>query len=139
MLTCRTEGVSNHGRQRFRSRHPRQRQYFWLRRRINLPLDLNSEATLNRSNHIRPDVVLYPADDDVIGQVSIRNERNRRIERGVGEVAVLCGMAFAIVCKDGVRSAGNDISLTVDDGVSDEAGGGPKVGNWHISWRIPRF
>ena len=40
-------------------------------------------------------------------------------------------MAFAIVCKDGVRGAGNDISLTVDDGVADEAGGGPSVVDGH--------
>jgi hypothetical protein len=41
-------------------------------------------------------------------------------------------VAFAIVSKNGVRSAGNDISFTVDDGVADETGGGPSVGDGHI-------
>lgn len=115
-----------------RSDSPRQRQHFRLRRRIDLPLDLDSEATLNRSNQVRPDIVLHPADDDLVGEIRERDERHRRVQRGVGEVAIVCRVAFAIVCEDGVAGAGDDISFTVDDGVADEAGGGPSVGDGHI-------
>ena len=97
-----------------------------------MPLDLDSEATLNRSDHLRPDIVLHPADDDIIGQVSIRNERHRRVNWRVGKVGIVCRMTFAIVCEDGVAGAGDHIGLPVDDGVADEAGGGPSVGDGHI-------
>ncbi len=112
--------------------HPRQRQHFRLRRRVDLPLDLNSEATLNRSDHLRADVVLHPTDDDLVGEIGIRDERHRRVQRGVGEIAIVGSVAFAIVCEDGVAGAGDHIGLPVDDGVSDEAGGGPSVCDGHI-------
>ena len=113
-------------------RRPRQRQHFRLRRRIDLSLDYNSEAFLNRSDHLRPDIELHPADDDLVGEIHERDERHRRVQRRVGEVGIVCRVAFAIVCEDGVAGAGNHIGLPIKDGVSDEAGGGPSVGDGHI-------
>ena len=124
-------GSRRHWLRRRRSRHPRQRQHFRLRRRGHLPLDLDSEATLNRSDHLRPDIILHPADDDLVGEIDERDERHRRVQRRVGKIAIVCRVAFAIVCEDGVAGAGDDISLPVQDGVADEAGGGPSVGDGH--------
>ena len=115
-----------------RCRHPRQRQHFRLRRRGHLPLDLNSETALNRSDQVRPDVVLHPTDDDLVGEIRIRNERHRRVQRGVGEVGIVGSVAVAIVCEDGVAGAGDHIGLPIKDGVADEAGGGPSVSDGHI-------
>ena len=111
---------------------PRQRQHLRLGRRINLSLDLDSEALLNRSDSVSTEVVLHPADDDFRCQVSIRDERHRRVQRGVCKIAIVCRVAFAIVSEDGVAGAGDHIGLPVQDGVADEAGGGPSVGDGHI-------
>ena len=93
---------------------------------------MDSEATLNRSDHLRPDIVLHPADDDLVGEIRERYKRYRRVQRGVGEIAKVCRVAFAIVCEDGVESASDYIGLPIKDGVADEAGGGPSVGDGHI-------
>jgi len=111
---------------------PRQRQHFRLRRRGHLSLDLNSEAALNRSDHVSPDIELHPTDDDLVGEIRIRDERHRRVQRRVGKIAIVGSVAFAIVCEDGVAGAGDHIGLTVEDGVADKAGGGPSVGDGHI-------
>ena len=75
---------------------------------------------------------MHPTDDDLVGEISERDERHRRVQRRVGEVGIVCRVAFAIVCEDGVAGAGNHIGLPIKDGVSDEAGGGPSVGDGHI-------
>ena len=41
-------------------------------------------------------------------------------------------MTVAIVCEDGVKCLSDHIGLTVKNGIADELGGGPSVGDGHI-------
>lgn len=133
MLVCGSGNQRRHplGYQRRDCFNPREREALRGQRRIDLRLDLCVQIGVDAGNTVRTEVILHPADDDVIGEVGVRNERDERVQRGLLDAADVGGVALAVVSDDGVEHGGDDIGLPLVLGITDEVGGGPSVGVCH--------
>lgn len=112
-------------------RCPRKREALRGQRRVDLRLDLGIQIRDDAGNAILAKVVLHPTDDDVIGEVGVRDVWRSRVDGRLLDALIAGGVARAVVSDDGVEHGGDGIGMALVLWVSDEVGCGPSVGVGH--------